>query len=69
MRADHMLTGAVQARRGWGLTRFKCRGNNEFCSSHRYSDRCSCSFDFTTAGPVALAKLNPVVKLDKVEKI
>ncbi|KAJ3153205.1 hypothetical protein HDU89_000834 [Geranomyces variabilis] len=50
-------------------TSFKCRCNQVFCSVHRYSDRHSCSFDYKGAGKVALAKENPVVKKEKLEKI
>ncbi|KAG6556965.1 hypothetical protein Mapa_001381 [Marchantia paleacea] len=52
-----------------GLTGFKCRCGNTFCSLHRYSDKHSCSFDYKTAGRDAIAKANPVVKADKIDKI
>lgn len=52
-----------------GLTGFKCRCGNTFCSLHRYSDKHSCTFDYKTAGRDAIAKANPVVKADKVDKI
>jgi hypothetical protein len=52
-----------------GLTGFECRCGNLFCSSHRYSDKHSCPFDYKTAGRDAIAKANPVVKADKVNKI
>ena len=52
-----------------GLTGFKCRCGNIFCSLHRYSDKHSCTYDYRTAGRDAIAKANPVVKADKVDKI
>lgn len=52
-----------------GLTGFKCRCGNTFCSLHRYSDKHSCSYDYKTAGRDAIAKANPVVKAEKIDKI
>ena len=52
-----------------GLTGFKCRCGGTFCSSHRYSENHDCSFDYKGVGREAIAKANPVVKADKIEKI
>ncbi|KAK6144024.1 hypothetical protein DH2020_020844 [Rehmannia glutinosa] len=52
-----------------GLTGFKCRCGNLFCGSHRYSDKHDCPFDYHTAGRDAIAKANPVVKAEKLDKI
>ncbi|KAJ0971293.1 hypothetical protein J5N97_019252 [Dioscorea zingiberensis] len=52
-----------------GLVGFKCRCGDVFCSSHRYSDKHNCVFDYRGAGRDAIAKANPLVKADKVEKI
>lgn len=52
-----------------GLTGFKCRCGSMFCSNHRYPETHECSFDFKTAGEEAIAKANPVVKAEKIEKI
>ncbi|XP_059624389.1 zinc finger A20 and AN1 domain-containing stress-associated protein 6-like [Cornus florida] len=52
-----------------GLTGFKCRCGQTFCSIHRYSDEHNCLFDYKSAGQDAMAKANPVIKADKVEKI
>ncbi|EFA78520.1 putative zinc finger protein [Heterostelium album PN500] len=52
-----------------GLLGFKCRCEYVFCSSHRYSDKHECSFDYKTAGKAALAKANPVVSGSKINKI
>lgn len=52
-----------------GLTGFKCRCGHMFCSQHRYSDKHNCVFDYKSAGQDAIAKANPVVKADKIDKI
>ncbi|KAG9448446.1 hypothetical protein H6P81_008411 [Aristolochia fimbriata] len=52
-----------------GLTGFTCRCGNIFCALHRYSDKHSCPFDYRTAARDAIAKANPVVKAEKLDKI
>lgn len=52
-----------------GLTGFKCKCGHLFCSLHRYSDKHECTFDYRTAGQDAIAKANPVVKAEKLDKI
>lgn len=52
-----------------GLLGFKCRCDYVFCSTHRYSDKHDCSFDYKTAGKAQLAKANPVVQGSKINKI
>jgi hypothetical protein len=52
-----------------GLTGFNCRCGNLFCAVHRYSDKHDCPFDYRTAGKDAIAKANPVVKAEKLDKI
>lgn len=52
-----------------GLTGFNCRCGNLFCASHRYSDKHECPFDYRTAARDAIAKANPVVKAEKLDKI
>ncbi|KAL0900290.1 hypothetical protein Bca101_084251 [Brassica carinata] len=49
-----------------GLTGFRCRCGDLFCSEHRYSDRHDCSYDYKTAGREAIARENPVVKAAKM---
>lgn len=51
-----------------GVMGFKCRCGSTFCGSHRYPEEHSCSFDFKGAGKDAIAKANPVVKADKLER-
>ncbi|KAK3035156.1 hypothetical protein RJ639_032829 [Escallonia herrerae] len=52
-----------------GLTGFSCRCGNLFCAAHRYSDKHECQFDYRTAARDAIAKANPVVKAEKLDKI
>ncbi|XP_042509894.1 zinc finger A20 and AN1 domain-containing stress-associated protein 4-like [Macadamia integrifolia] len=52
-----------------GLTGFKCRCGTTFCGAHRYPEQHGCTFDFKALGKEAIAKANPVVKAEKLEKI
>ncbi|CAL5422195.1 unnamed protein product [Camellia sinensis] len=52
-----------------GLTGFKCHCGDLFCGSHRYSDKHDCPFDYRTTAQDAIAKANPVVKAEKLDKI
>lgn len=52
-----------------GITGFKCRCGNLYCGAHRYSDKHECQFDYRSAAQDAIAKANPVVKAEKLDKI
>lgn len=52
-----------------GLTGFSCKCGSLFCAVHRYSDKHDCPFDYRTAARDAIARANPVVKADKLDKI
>ncbi|KAL3637304.1 Zinc finger A20 and AN1 domain-containing stress-associated protein 8 [Castilleja foliolosa] len=52
-----------------GLTGFSCKCGDLFCSVHRYSEKHDCQFDYRVAGQDAIAKANPVVKAEKLDKI
>lgn len=53
-----------------GLTRgFRCRCGNVYCGTHRYPEKHECTFDFKASGREAIAKANPVVKADKVQRL
>ncbi|KAL2491541.1 Zinc finger A20 and AN1 domain-containing stress-associated protein 5 [Abeliophyllum distichum] len=56
-------------RRKVGLTGFKCRCGELFCSEHRYSDRHDCSYDYKAAGREAIARENPLIRAAKIAKI
>ncbi|XP_068650830.1 zinc finger A20 and AN1 domain-containing stress-associated protein 9-like [Aristolochia californica] len=59
----------MTCRKRIGLTGFKCRCGGTFCYLHRYSEQHQCSFDYKSTGQDAIAKANPVVKANKIEKI
>ncbi|KAG2314087.1 hypothetical protein Bca52824_017209 [Brassica carinata] len=52
-----------------GLTGLKCRCGDLFCGTHRYADIHNCSFNYHAAAQEAIAKANPVVKAEKLDKI
>ncbi|KAK8914519.1 Zinc finger AN1 domain-containing stress-associated protein 15 [Platanthera zijinensis] len=52
-----------------GLTGFRCRCGDLFCSRHRYSDTHNCSFDYKSAGREEISKANPVIRAAKIIKI
>uniref|UniRef100_A0A453M167 AN1-type domain-containing protein n=1 Tax=Aegilops tauschii subsp. strangulata TaxID=200361 RepID=A0A453M167_AEGTS len=56
----------LSCRKKVGLTGFKCRCGDTFCSMHRYADAHDCKFDYKQAGREQIAQQNPVVKADKV---
>ncbi|GAA0184184.1 hypothetical protein Leryth_008288 [Lithospermum erythrorhizon] len=52
-----------------GLTGFKCRCGVTFCGTHRYPEQHGCTFDYKVMGREEIAKANPIVKGNKLEKI
>ncbi|KAL0299054.1 UNVERIFIED_CONTAM: Zinc finger A20 and AN1 domain-containing stress-associated protein 4 [Sesamum radiatum] len=52
-----------------GLTGFTCRCGVAFCGSHRYPEKHGCGFDYKGLGREAIAKANPVIKAEKLNKI
>lgn len=69
MKAKEGPNRCTTCRRRVGLTGFSCRCGNLFCSVHRYSDKHECPFDYRSAAQDAIAKANPLVKADKLDKI
>ena len=59
----------LTCRRRVGLTGFKCRCGMTFCGTHRYPEHHGCTFNFKEMGREQIAKANPVVKADKLDKI
>jgi hypothetical protein len=59
----------ITCRKRVGLTGFNCRCGSLFCALHRYSDKHDCKFDYRTVARDAIAKVNPLVKAEKLEKI
>lgn len=56
-------------RKRLGLTGFKCRCGVMFCGSHRSPERHDCTFDYKQLGREAIAKANPIIKAEKLDKI
>lgn len=52
-----------------GVLGFTCKCGETFCGSHRYPEKHDCQFDFKKTGRDAIAKANPVIKADKVNRI
>uniref|UniRef100_A0A0A9HH50 AN1-type domain-containing protein n=1 Tax=Arundo donax TaxID=35708 RepID=A0A0A9HH50_ARUDO len=52
-----------------GLTGFQCRCGGTFCSMHRYIDSHECTFDYKKVAREQIAKQNPVVIAEKINKI
>ena len=52
-----------------GLTGFKCKCGTTFCGVHRYPEKHGCTFDFKSEGREAIARANPLVIAEKLEKI
>ena len=59
----------LSCRKKVGLTGFQCRCGGTFCSMHRYADSHECTFDYKKAGREQIAKQNPVVMAEKINKI
>ncbi|CAH1419307.1 unnamed protein product [Lactuca virosa] len=52
-----------------GVMGFICKCGDTFCGSHRYPEKHDCEFDFKKTGKDAIAKANPVIRADKVDRI
>eukprot|EP01054_Gregarina_sp_Poly1_P002796 Gregarina_sp_Poly_1__2795@NODE_1779_length_3346_cov_89_443123_g57_i1_p4_GENE_NODE_1779_length_3346_cov_89_443123_g57_i1NODE_1779_length_3346_cov_89_443123_g57_i1_p4_ORF_typecomplete_len166_score3_48zfA20/PF01754_16/1_3e13zfA20/PF01754_16/2e02zfAN1/PF01428_16/8_1e03zfAN1/PF01428_16/1e12EPF/PF17181_4/70EPF/PF17181_4/16_NODE_1779_length_3346_cov_89_443123_g57_i18091306 len=52
-----------------GLLGFRCRCGGSFCTQHRYPESHSCNFDYGSLQRERLAKSNPRVVSEKLEKI
>ncbi|KAI3693573.1 hypothetical protein L1987_76520 [Smallanthus sonchifolius] len=52
-----------------GVMGFKCKCGETFCGNHRYPEEHDCEFDFKRSGRDGIAKANPVVKAEKVNRI
>ncbi|KAJ4952520.1 hypothetical protein NE237_029352 [Protea cynaroides] len=47
---------------------FKCRCGCTFCPKHRFPEMHECTFNFKAVGRDAIAKDNPVIKPDKIQR-
>jgi len=59
----------LMCRKKVGLTGFECRCGGLFCSTHRYSDKHECTFDYRQHGAEQIRKNNPIVVSEKITKI
>jgi len=69
MKAKTGPSRCATCRKRVGLTGFSCKCGNLFCAMHRYSDKHDCPFDYQSVGREAIAKANPAIKADKLDKI
>ncbi|KAM5585247.1 zinc finger A20 and AN1 domain-containing stress-associated protein 3 [Rosa sericea] len=67
--AGRQANRCMTCRRRVGLTGFKCRCGMTYCGTHRYPEQHECGFDFRSMGREQIAKANPVVKGEKLQKI
>ncbi|XP_047260861.1 zinc finger A20 and AN1 domain-containing stress-associated protein 8-like [Capsicum annuum] len=51
-----------------GLMGFSCKCGDLFCAVHHYSDKHNCPFDYKNAGQNAIAKANPIIVAEKLNK-
>ncbi|OIS99538.1 PREDICTED: zinc finger A20 and AN1 domain-containing stress-associated protein 1-like [Nicotiana attenuata] len=58
----------LTCRKKVGVVGFKCRCGSTFCGTHRYPEQHDCTFDFKSKGKAEIAKANPVVKADKIDR-
>lgn len=52
-----------------GLLGFECRCGYVYCSSHRHANDHKCTFDYAAMDRERLAKANPTILADKVQKL
>ncbi|PHT29119.1 hypothetical protein CQW23_31291 [Capsicum baccatum] len=63
------LKKCTACRKCVGLTGFSCKCGDLFCIAHHYSDKHNCPFDYRNAGQNAIAKTNPNIVAEKLNKI
>ncbi|PHU06238.1 Zinc finger A20 and AN1 domain-containing stress-associated protein 8 [Capsicum chinense] len=63
------LKKCTSCRKCVGLMGFSCKCGDLFCAVHDYSDKDNCPFDYKNAGQNAIAKANPIIIAEKLNKI
>ncbi|PHU02198.1 Zinc finger A20 and AN1 domain-containing stress-associated protein 8 [Capsicum chinense] len=63
------LKKCTACRKRVGLTGFSCKCGDLFCAVHHYSEKHNCPFDYRNAGQNAIAKANPIIVAEKLNKI
>ena len=52
-----------------GMMAYKCKCEYSFCKKHRLPESHNCEFDYIKEGKQTLAKANPNIQTDKIERI
>ncbi|PHT67529.1 hypothetical protein T459_27016 [Capsicum annuum] len=63
------LKKCTSCRKRVALMRFSCKCGDLFCAVHHYSDKHNCPFNYRNAGQNAIAKPNPIIVAEKLNKI
>ncbi|PHT29630.1 Zinc finger A20 and AN1 domain-containing stress-associated protein 9 [Capsicum baccatum] len=63
------LKKCTSCRKHVGLMGFSCKCGDLFCAVHHYSNKHKCPFDYRNAGQNAIAKGNPIIVAEKLNKI
>ncbi|PHT29451.1 hypothetical protein CQW23_30956 [Capsicum baccatum] len=63
------LKKCTSCRKCMGLTGFSCKCGALFCAIHYYSEKHNCPFDYRNVGQNAIAKENPIIVAEKLNKI
>jgi len=63
------VSRCCKCERKLGLTQFKCKCGQSFCSKHRLPEEHDCGFDHRTQALRKLAESNPQVVAEKITKI
>ena len=65
--ADHSVCWSCTKKTG--MMGYKCKCEYTFCKKHRLPENHSCEYDFVSEGKKILAKANPNMQHDKIERI
>ncbi|PHT30610.1 hypothetical protein CQW23_29790 [Capsicum baccatum] len=63
------LKKCTACRKRVGLKRFSCNYGDPFGTVHHYSDKHNCPFDYRNAGQNVIAKPDPIIIVEKLNKI
>ncbi|KAM3217740.1 zinc finger A20 and AN1 domain-containing stress-associated protein 8-like [Capsicum annuum] len=63
------LKKCTTCRKRVGLTGFSYKCGDLFCTVHHYSDKHNCPFDYRNIGQNTIAKANPIIVAEKLNKI
>ncbi|XP_047260842.1 zinc finger A20 and AN1 domain-containing stress-associated protein 8-like [Capsicum annuum] len=69
VKAKEGLKKCTSCRKRVGLTGFSCKCGDLLCVVHHYSNKHNCPFDYWNADQNAIAKANPIIVVEKLNKI